>query len=85
MVLKYVQKDLLKLMKKLKLKSWPKRDQICQLELLLILLTGVIDMEIFFKQVDAPIKLQIVLERTKLKNTWQRKLKKTKLKKDLEH
>jgi hypothetical protein len=65
MVLKYVQKDLLKLMKKLKLKSWPKRDQICLLELLLILLTGVIDMEIFFKQVDAPIKLQIVLERTK--------------------
>lgn len=74
----------MKLMRRQELKRLLKKVQIHQLVHLVILLTGVIDMEIFSMQEDAPILLQIILVKTKLKSIWPNKLKKIKLKKGTE-
>ena len=82
MELNSVQRECTKSMKKLMLKRLLRRDLILELQLLLILLTGLIDIQFSFKLVDANTLPLKVWEMKPLKKNWENLPLKTQLKKD---
>ena len=82
MELNSVQRECTKSMKKLMLKRLLKKDLILELQLLLILLTGLIDIQFSSKLEDANTLPLKVWEKKPLKKNWENLPLKTQLRKD---